>query len=65
ALTGGEDFELLVTLPADRVEDAQMALDESGIPLTRIGDVTDGAETIDGAPLARFVERGWDHLQAR
>ncbi|MDQ3962605.1 MAG: thiamine-phosphate kinase [Actinomycetota bacterium] len=65
ALTGGEDFELLVALPPDRVENAQMALDESGTPLTPIGTTTDGAETIDGAPLARFVERGWDHLQAR
>lgn len=65
ALTGGEDFELLVALPADRVEDVQTALDESGLPLTRIGETTDGDETIDGAPLARFVERGWDHLTAR
>ena len=65
ALTGGEDFELLVALDHERLEDVQMALDESGTPLTKIGAATDGAETIDGGPLARFVEHGWDHLRSR
>lgn len=64
ALTGGEDLELMVALPDDRVEDVQMALDESGTPLTRIGEATDGDMTIDGTPLARFVEHGWDHLRS-
>lgn len=66
AMTGGEDFELLVALPAGRVEDVQMALDEIGTPLTRIGEVVDaGEKTIDGDPLTRYVEQGWDHLQGR
>lgn len=63
ALTGGEDYELLVALDPGVVEDVQVALDDVGTALTVIGTVTDGAALIDGAPLKTWEERGWDHLQ--
>lgn len=65
ALTGGEDFELLVTLDPGDVEGAQDALDETGVCLTQIGEVTDGPARIGHEPLERWSEAGWDHLRTR
>lgn len=50
ALTFGEDFELVVTLPAEAVEDVRTELD---VPLSVVGDVVavDDGVTLDGAPL--------------
>jgi thiamine-monophosphate kinase len=42
ALSGGEDYELLATVPADAVDAAHSSLEEAGYPLTQIGSVTDG-----------------------
>jgi thiamine-monophosphate kinase len=42
AAGGGEDYELLVTLPPDRVEAARDAVAEAGSPLTEIGYATEG-----------------------
>lgn len=63
ALTGGEDYELLVTLPVDEGEDrTTRCLAETGVPLTRIGVVTGERGRVhvtgDGAPHAR----GFDHF---
>jgi thiamine-monophosphate kinase len=59
ALHGGEDYELLFTVPAGkRVPPAFQ-----GIPLARIGEMRRGragAVTLDGAPLAPL---GYDHLR--
>lgn len=63
ALSGGEDYELLVTLDPALVEDAQAALDETGAGLTRIGEVTAGERRIGDEPLERWSEVGWDHLR--
>ena len=65
ALTGGEDFELLFAIGPELLEDVQMAMDELGTAITKIGDVTDGDRLIDGEPLANHVEQGWDHLRGR
>ncbi|PWG68418.1 thiamine-phosphate kinase, partial [Enterococcus hirae] len=51
----GEDFELLVTIPADSWEDAVTACPE---PLTKVGEVTDTGVTMDGKPLP---DRGYTH----
>ena len=40
AIAGGEDYELLFTVPADREADLQSLQTESGIPLTVIGTIT-------------------------
>jgi len=66
AMTGGEDFELLATLPADEVQEAAARLMERhGTPLTDIGEIREGSglfavgEDGDEQPLA---EEGWDHF---
>ncbi|WP_232702950.1 thiamine-phosphate kinase [Halobacterium wangiae] len=55
ALTFGEDFELVATLPPEAVADARTA---SPVPLTVVGEVVDDGVTLDGEPLA---DRGWTH----
>ena len=51
----GEDFELVCTLPPDRVEAAREA---APVVLSRVGRVTDGGVTLDGDPLP---DRGYTH----
>ncbi|ELZ34012.1 thiamine-monophosphate kinase [Halogeometricum pallidum JCM 14848] len=51
----GEDFELVFTLPADAVGAARSAL---SVPLTVLGDVTDGGVVADGDPLR---DEGYTH----
>jgi thiamine-monophosphate kinase len=61
SLHGGEDYELLFTVPERR----RMPREFGGVPLTRIGTMRKGrAGTVllDGAPLA---PRGYDHLKNR
>jgi thiamine-monophosphate kinase len=55
AATFGEDFELVFTLPADAVDAARDAL---SVPLTAIGEVTDGGVVADGDPLP---DEGYTH----
>ena len=66
ALSGGEDYELLATLPPSAVSQAQDQLRERfGTPLTDIGEIQEGegltAVATDGtySPLA---PKGWDHF---
>ena len=63
ALAGGEDFELLFTIPEDRLEDAQDRLDQIGTGVSVIGTITERGRTLDGRPLDEWSERGWDHLR--
>lgn len=64
ALSGGEDYELLFTAPAQTVAAAKRALGES---LTIIGEMTSGeagkVRVLDevGKPLA-VAKGGWDHF---
>lgn len=51
----GEDFELVCTLPEERLSVAQDAVD---VPLTAIGTVTESAVTLDGEALP---DRGYTH----
>lgn len=55
ALAGGEDYELAVTLPADRLEGARAALAEIGVPLTQVGTVDEGSGVTPAI-------KGFDHL---
>jgi thiamine-monophosphate kinase len=67
-LAGGEDYELVATLPADGgVEVARSAIDVAyGVPLTEIGEILEGSGVVavdpDGEerPLA---PTGWDHFR--
>lgn len=42
AVSGGEDYELLVAIPAARFEPAAAAVEETGTALTRIGAAVPG-----------------------
>jgi thiamine-monophosphate kinase len=42
AASGGEDFELLVTIPRERWDDAAQAMADTGTKLTEVGYVTEG-----------------------
>ena len=51
----GEDFELVCTLPEERVADVRADL---SVPLARIGTVTESGVTLDGEALP---DRGYTH----
>lgn len=46
-LTGGDDYEILTTMPEDRVAAYKAAASEAGIPVTVIGRIVEG----EGAPV--------------
>jgi thiamine-monophosphate kinase len=56
----GEDYELLLTLPSESVEEARNALDEVGTSLSVVGEVIEekNGVSMDGEPLER---RGYEH----
>ncbi|SNZ17219.1 thiamine-phosphate kinase [Natronoarchaeum philippinense] len=54
-LSFGEDFELVVTVPDDRLD---AAVERCPTPLTRVGTVVDSGVEIDGEPLP---DRGFTH----
>ncbi len=69
ALTGGEDYELLFTVPARCVEEVRNTLAEStGVPCRSVGIVRGGADGIrlkdkDGKILSPSrATKGWDHF---
>src|SRR6266540_1871545 len=66
ALSGGEDYELLATLPAPAVSRAREQLGERfGTALTDIGEIRDGEGlvTADAEGTERPLEpKGWDHF---
>ena len=55
AITVGEDFELVFTIPESKLEAARAA---APIELSIVGRVTEDGITLDGAPLA---DTGYDH----
>jgi len=61
AAAGGEDYELLFTIPEARWEAAEAAAD---VPLTRLGTVRkgEGVELIGSGGLAIEELRGYEHL---
>jgi thiamine-monophosphate kinase len=68
ALGGGEDYELLATVPeATSVEALRLELKESfGVAVTEIGDIVEGAAltAILGDGTERSLEpTGWDHFR--
>jgi len=64
AVGGGDDYELAITIPADRFDALAEAL--APIPVTRIGEMIEGTDAVldrgDGKtePLSAL---GWDHFQ--
>lgn len=66
ALTGGDDYELLVSLPAERLDEARRRLAALGLPLTVIGSLTaaPGVTGMEGAEVATIGETGWQHFRS-
>lgn len=63
AARGGEDYELLVAMPARfGDDDALRFARDCGLPLTRIGQLTIGAEVLFRLGEERFVLSGFDHF---
>jgi thiamine-monophosphate kinase len=67
ALHGGEDFELLVTVPPDNLPKLLRRYPSGLPPLTEIGELTNspGVQTVSGQdPTPRPLESlGWDHFK--
>ncbi len=60
ALTGGEDYELAVTLPPDRVEEARAGLERLGLPLTVIGEVSAPSPEMPAGVVVEFEGKRHD-----
>jgi thiamine-monophosphate kinase len=65
-LTGGDDYEILATVPPRAADAYVAAAAAAGVPVTRIGLVTkgEGPPTVigaDGKPLP-LTSRSWDHF---
>jgi thiamine-monophosphate kinase len=63
-LGGGEDYELLASVPPTRLEEASGAvLSKGGVPLTKVGEVKPGAGVEIRLPGGRLLEpAGFDQL---
>jgi thiamine-monophosphate kinase len=65
-ITGGEDYEVLATIPPSRAAEYERLAADARIAVTRIGAIEDasaGISVIDaaGVPLA-IARTGWDHF---
>lgn len=63
AAGSGEEYELLATIPEDRFERAERAVDEAGAALSAVGRVTEGsgARLVDASGVEVEI-RGFDHF---
>ena len=65
ALSGGEDYELLFTAPADRQEEIRSLSAAVGLPMTDIGEIAAASGLLflspDGSPYTP-TSRGFDHF---
>ncbi len=64
-LTGGDDYELLLSVPAGREAALRQTADEAGIAVTRIGgmEAGDGVTVLDRSGQAMVISRpGWSHF---
>lgn len=65
ALAGGDDYELLFTVPAHRLSELNAVATELGVPVTAVGRITAGEPVISYFEHNRPVDlqlRGWDHF---
>jgi thiamine-monophosphate kinase len=64
-ITAGDDYEVLVAVPASRAAEFRSSAGASGVPVTEIGIVSAGSglliEGPDGRPLP-LDRTGWDHF---
>jgi len=67
ALSGGEDFELLLAVPPGHAAAVQAAVAATGTPLTVIGEVLRSGlhyTAPDGSSDLTLTGQGWDHFAA-
>lgn len=62
ALSGGEDFELLVAIAPEKVMQAQACAQQVGVTLTQIGDVTADARLQFDDTQYSVAASGYDHF---
>lgn len=65
AILGGEDYEILATIPTERVaETAALVRERTGTTLTVIGRIVDGDGILldSGEGTEPFPSGGWDHF---
>lgn len=65
ALSGGDDYQLIFTAPADLRESLQQLSDTLKIPLTRVGQITPGQELICQSANGETMDLeilGWEHF---
>jgi thiamine-monophosphate kinase len=66
ALAGGEDYELVVTLPPGSFDQARDELRETfGVSLTKLGDIVEGSGLVEQTTGTAIEASGWDHFHAR
>ena len=65
AVLGGEDLELLFTVPPADLDRVMVVMDEIGTSVSVVGKITDGKSTMDGRPLEEWSQRSWDHLRTQ
>lgn len=65
ALAGGEDYELLFTVPRRRVPEAGRLAAATGVAVTEIGAITaaPGLWLRQAGRRRRWRARGWDHFR--
>jgi thiamine-monophosphate kinase len=68
AVTGGDDYQVLAAVPADRADVFRAAALASGVDVTDIGALAEGTglsvTALNGQPMV-FEGGGWDHFPAR
>jgi thiamine-monophosphate kinase len=65
ALTGGDDYEIICTVPNKKAESFRAAAQDAGVPVTELGEIRtgEGARFIDaaGKPLV-FKRTSFSHF---
>ncbi|MDI2111690.1 thiamine-phosphate kinase [Commensalibacter nepenthis] len=65
-LTGGDDYELLLTIPSEKEHLAKIESQKANIPLTKIGYCTDQANSLicydKNKNCMTFKQTGWSHI---
>jgi thiamine-monophosphate kinase len=68
ALHGGEDYQLLVAVPPDRLEDVVELGNVWNMSMTAVGEFTEGSEVVleqSGGGSVPLVPAGYDHFRRR
>ncbi|MGC8766087.1 MAG: thiamine-phosphate kinase [Brevinematia bacterium] len=65
ALTGGEDYELIFTVPNDRKDEIQKISKELKLKITEIGQITEGSQIeiySNNKKIKKNFFKGWQHF---